>query len=207
MSQLPVTIRAISEAKHVARERPEELWVERCLDLAYLPDDASPRTLREAVRVVRGYSVGETPDPTFGGRRVRGLLREVLANYPRGRRLEQLPAGVIRDVVVEADMVADEKGQLSITVAFLLGSDEAAVRLLTAFLDDRKLGIGKQLRRCELASCARVFISRASKAGGPRRKYCADEHRELADRQDASNRMSRKRKADKRAAALKGNTT
>jgi hypothetical protein len=81
----------------------------------------------------------------------------------------------------------------------LVGSAEAVRRLLPVFLDDTRLGIGKKLRRCELKTCARVFISRAAPLGGPRRKYCCDEHREKSDREDAANRVARMRKKRARA--------
>jgi hypothetical protein len=85
----------------------------------------------------------------------------------------------------------------------LIHEDEAVATLLTAFLDDSRLGIGKHLRRCELKACGRLFISRAGRQGGPRRKYCCDEHREKADRDDAAHRVARMRMANKRAKAHK----
>ncbi len=135
---------------------------------------------------------------------MRGIIRRVLANYPRKKRLiPPPPPGPLSDVLVETSVEIDAQRSLAMRVALMVASEEAVERLLPVFLDDPRLGIGKRLRSCALESCGRVFISRAGRLGGPRRKYCCDEHREKADRADAVYRVARKRSADKRAAKHK----
>jgi hypothetical protein len=204
MTGLGVTVGSINTSLNQRDRSAEEIWVERCLALASLPEDASAEQLTEGVRHVRGVSMSDDDpkDPTFGGRRVRELLREVIANYPRKRRLTAPPPeGPLEDIVINGEMRVDAQGRVVMLIEMLVGSDQAVRTLLPIFLDDSQLGIGKLLRRCELKTCNLLFISRAARLGGPRRKYCCDEHREKADRQDAPNRVARMRSASKRARA------
>ena len=62
-------------------------------------------------------------------------------------------------------------------------------------LTDRRSELAGALCRCRYSKCRKFFLKRPGKGGkgAPTRRYCTAKHRELADRENARERMRRKR--------------
>jgi hypothetical protein len=175
---------------------PEESFIQSCLDLASSDDSASTDQLARHFDQIMGRECGYARRIEANPNELRHQLRDAFASYPRKTRItvkeswEPLRGAVVR----HAMLISAPDGAPVVSFNIDFRDVEGVIEWLLILLDDPVVGIGKHLRSCALPSCGRRFISKSTSKGGPRRKYCCDDHQELADRHNAKARMAHRRR-------------
>lgn len=129
---------------------------------------------------------------------LRQSLGEICNNIARARQKLRSRTDVMLDgVAVETELHLSRDFRVEHRHRYAPRDHEAAVALLTVFLLDPDKPFGDELRECALEECTDYFFSLKNPAGGPRRKYCSDEHSETADKMKALERQARRRERRK----------
>lgn len=143
-----------------------------------------------------------------GGLKLRDRLRRTLNDFversPGNLALWRAKAdSACQSVKVMTKLNVLDSGVLDHGHRYIPVDHDAVEGLLLAFMMDPTKPAGGEVRVCALKTCGRYFVAKKNAKGGPRRRYCADEHRIEADRNAAIVRMSARRAAEKRKRGAK----
>ncbi len=129
---------------------------------------------------------------------LRQSLGEIRNNVVKARRKLRSRIDVMLDgVAVDTDLHLSRDGRLEHRHRYAPKDHEAAIALLSVLLLDPDRPFGDELRECALEECTNYFLAMKNPAGGPRRKYCSDEHSDTADKMKAVERHAQLRKRRK----------
>lgn len=115
------------------------------------------------------------------------LVEDFSRNAGTARRKHEL---TISELVAKGRLVAEPRyrdGKLKQHFYLAPTGIEACTGYGLALLYDKDREYGKRLRQCAYEPCERWFLSYAE-GGGPRPKYCCEQHQEQADKDRAPNR-------------------
>jgi hypothetical protein len=177
---------------------PEDVWVQNCLDLAYLPEDAPAQSVVDAMVKVRQANESELANPSRfvqEGKKLRARLRaqfNIGGDHPKSAAAKPAP-GLLAGIGVDGGLYLDEHSALSLRLSFAPLNNYAVLKLLSTFLAAPRLEFRDRIRECGLQTCERIFVR-----AGPRRAYCSQAHQQDADRLDAAKRVARQRQKPNR---------
>jgi len=195
------TLYGVWTAEHLASERGLLEYALRFAngeaDLDFLKDLPASSDYDELRRFREANREEEEKKAATRRAQLMPLLVGVLSDRGKARK-QFLPAAETLLTRIEArPFLRKKRGGVSLGYRAIINNGAAFYAFVAVLLLDRRPGLGRDLRRCELKSCRRFFLVRHGR-GRPQNRFCSSEHLRSAHDLEAADRMRRLRAARKR---------